>query len=101
MCRAIGGRGVPVRYRWHEQQSRRIELAFAVVLTAQAPKPRVAVRFGRGSDLDVRGKGMVGYTFSGPFAEDMVVSAPAEKVVQSLHLPTAYQCYGTGRADTA
>lgn len=67
------------------------QLQWSSLLSAEA---KVAVRFGRGSDLDVRGKGMVGYTFSGPFAEDMVVSAPAEKVVQSLHLPLPINATG-------
>lgn len=39
------------------------------------------VRFGRGSELGLRGKGLVGYTFGGPYAKNLIVSMPAEKLM--------------------
>ncbi|BBM65947.1 type II secretion system protein N [Vibrio alfacsensis] len=51
-------------------------------------KVEFAVRFGRGSDMDVRGKGFVGYSLAGgPYAENLVASMPAEKVVEQARLP--------------
>ncbi len=47
-----------------------------------------AVRFGRGSDLDVRGRGSVGYgLFGGAYAKNLVASVPAVKVVEQARLP--------------
>ncbi|KJY84102.1 general secretion pathway protein GspN [Vibrio galatheae] len=39
------------------------------------------VRFGRGSDLSLQGRGLVGYSLSGLYAENLIASLPAEKVV--------------------
>ena len=51
-------------------------------------KAEFAVRFGRGSDMAVRGRGLVGYSLgSGPYAENVVASIPAAKVVEQTRLP--------------
>ncbi|MCL9780320.1 type II secretion system protein N [Vibrio sp. S4M6] len=43
------------------------------------------VRFGRGSDLGLRGKGTMGYRFSGPYAKNVIASMPAEKVLRYVN----------------
>lgn len=57
-------------------------------------KAQAAVRFGRGSDLEMRGKGVIGYGLSGAFARDVVVSMPAQQVVQTLQLPVPVSAEG-------
>ncbi|MDN3608553.1 type II secretion system protein N [Vibrio ostreicida] len=55
-----------------------------------AGKAEAHVRFGRGSEFDVTVRGFVGYGFAGPYAENLIVSAPAEtllKVAPSLPVP--------------
>lgn len=55
---------------------------------------QVAVRFGRGSDVQLQGKGMVGYGLSGPFIQQLVVSLPAQKVQPYLTLPIPLDLQG-------
>lgn len=44
-----------------------------------------SVRFGRGSELDLRGKGTIGYSVSmGAYAENMVISFPIANVMKRL-----------------
>ncbi|MGF1803900.1 type II secretion system protein N [Aliivibrio sifiae] len=53
-----------------------------------------SVRFGRGSELELRGKGVVGYSVSmGAYAENMVVSFPVSNVMNRLPmaLPVSLQ----------
>lgn len=50
-------------------------------------KVNYQLRFGRGSDDKLRGKGSVGIGFSGPYAENLVISLPAEKVLKRMPLP--------------
>ncbi|PMH46026.1 general secretion pathway protein GspN [Vibrio sp. 10N.286.49.B3] len=50
-------------------------------------KAEVAVRFGRGSSMDVRGKGLVGYSLAGPYAENVMASLPAQEVMAFVPLP--------------
>lgn len=45
------------------------------------------VRFGRGSDMQLQGSGIVGYSTSGPFAEKLLVSVPAANAMQYAKLP--------------
>ncbi|KGY10816.1 general secretion pathway protein GspN [Vibrio tubiashii] len=40
------------------------------------------VRFGRGSDIALQGRGIIGYSPSGFYAENLVASIPVEKVVE-------------------
>ncbi|EGR1425199.1 type II secretion system protein N [Vibrio vulnificus] len=54
-----------------------------------------AVRFGRGSDLNLRGKGLVGYGLGqGAYVENLVASLPAEKVASRLPMPLPLQVEG-------
>ncbi|MCV5649451.1 type II secretion system protein N, partial [Escherichia coli] len=51
-------------------------------------KAEFSVRFGRGSDMNIRGRGLVGYSLSdGPYAENLVASIPASKAVEQARLP--------------
>ncbi|MDN3697649.1 type II secretion system protein N [Vibrio cortegadensis] len=50
-------------------------------------KAEFAVRFGRGSDIGLHGKGMVGYGLSGPYAESVVASMPAEQALALSPMP--------------
>lgn len=59
-----------------------------------AAKAQAAVRFGRGSEWQMRGKGIVGYGLDGAFARNMVVSMPAQQVVQTLQLPVPVGAQG-------
>ncbi|MCG3725825.1 type II secretion system protein N [Vibrio cincinnatiensis] len=57
-------------------------------------KAQLHVRFGRGSDQNVQGKGVVGYDFSGPFVQNMVVSLPIKQVQPYLTLPVPVTLQG-------
>ncbi|MDF2153986.1 type II secretion system protein N [Vibrio sp. CAU 1672] len=47
-----------------------------------------AIRFGRGSEMQIRGRGVVGYSLSaGAYAENLVASMPAAKAVEQARLP--------------
>lgn len=52
------------------------------------------VRFGRGSELSLRGKGTVGYGFSGLYAENTIVSMPAEVAFAQASLPLPIEAQG-------
>ncbi|HHP0481898.1 TPA: type II secretion system protein N [Vibrio campbellii] len=73
--------------RWQRQNLGEVNWDFQLsgLFTGKA---EFAVRFGRGSDMDVRGRGLVGYSLtSGPYAENLVASIPAAKVVEQARLP--------------
>lgn len=54
-----------------------------------------ALRFGRGSDLNLRGKGLVGYRLSdGAYVENLVASLPAEKVASRIPMPVPLKVEG-------
>jgi general secretion pathway protein N len=40
------------------------------------------VRFGRGSDMAIRGKGTIGYSFRGPYAENFIASLPVGELMR-------------------
>ncbi len=61
------------------------DFQWSALLTGNA---EIAIRFGRGSDLEVRGRGLVGYgLFAGAYAKHLVASVPAAKVVEQARLP--------------
>lgn len=73
--------------RWQRQNLGEVNWDFqwSSLLTGKA---EFAVRFGRGSEMDVRGRGFVGYSLSdGPYAKNLVASIPAVKVVEQARLP--------------
>lgn len=45
------------------------------------------VRFGKGSEWQLKGQGLVGYSLSGPFAEKLLLSMPAAQAVSQAPLP--------------
>lgn len=47
-----------------------------------AGKAEAQVRFGRGSDMQLTGRGNVGYGFSGAYAESLIASLPVEQVME-------------------
>ena len=55
------------------------DFQFSKLLQAKA---EIAVRFGRDSDMNLSGKGRVGYSMSGAYAENLVASMPAADVMK-------------------
>ncbi len=47
-------------------------------------KAEAQVRFGRGSDMGVIGRGVVGYKLSGPYVENLVASLPVNQLMPYL-----------------
>lgn len=50
-------------------------------------KAELNVRFGRNSELGLTGRGVVGYGFSGPYAENLLASIPVAKVMEQVNVP--------------
>ncbi|WGW00456.1 type II secretion system protein N [Vibrio sp. YMD68] len=50
-------------------------------------KVQVTTRFGQGSEIGLRGRGVVGYGFSGAYAKDVIASVPAQFAIDQLSLP--------------
>lgn len=46
-----------------------------------------SVRFGRGSDLNLHGKGIVGYNLNGAYAKNLLLSLPADEALKQASLP--------------
>lgn len=78
--------GSASQVRWQQQNAgaAQWQWQWSALLKAQA---RLAVRFGRGSDVQWQGRGVVGYGWSGPFAEHLVISLPAKQLQPYLTLP--------------
>ncbi|TOF16578.1 type II secretion system protein N [Vibrio parahaemolyticus] len=73
--------------RWQRQNLGQVNWDFqwSSLFTGKA---EFSVRFGRGSDMNIRGRGLVGYSLSdGPYAENLVASIPASKAVEQARLP--------------
>jgi general secretion pathway protein N len=45
-------------------------------------KVEAQVRFGRGSDTSIQGKGTIGYSFRGPYAENFIASLPVNELIR-------------------
>ncbi|WP_412779323.1 type II secretion system protein N [Photobacterium aquimaris] len=45
------------------------------------------VRFGKGSEFQLQGQGLVGYNSDGPFAEKLLLSMPAVQAIAQAQLP--------------
>ncbi|MGF1759067.1 type II secretion system protein N [Photobacterium sagamiensis] len=78
--------GVASQVRWQEQNLGRVQwdMSLAALLTGKAS---FAVRFGKGSDLAFDGRGTVGYGTSGAFAENLLVSVPAQNILKYARAP--------------
>lgn len=59
-----------------------------------AGKAQINLRIGRNSGLNVEGRGAVGYSLSGPYAENVLVSVPAAQIVQRISLPAPVSATG-------
>ncbi|WP_087023293.1 type II secretion system protein N [Thaumasiovibrio subtropicus] len=72
--------------RWQRQNLGQVnwQLAPAKLLTGKA---EFNVRFGRGSDLNVTGRGVVGYGLSGAYAENVFASMPIAKLMDYSPMP--------------
>ena len=57
-------------------------------------KAEFSLRFGRGSDLNFTGKGNVGISISGPYAESVVASVPASQILQKVNVPVPVSADG-------
>ncbi|PWI33167.1 general secretion pathway protein GspN [Vibrio albus] len=57
-------------------------------------KAEFMVRFGRGSDLDLQGKGMVGADLQGVYAEKILASMPAASVLKKVTVPVPVDVAG-------
>ncbi len=57
-------------------------------------KAELNVRFGRNSELGLTGRGIVGYGFSGPYAENLLASIPVAKVMEQVTIPAPVDATG-------
>lgn len=74
--------GSATNVRWQSMSLGQLHwsLAPAKLLTGAA---EAQVRFGQGSDMQLTGRGTVGYQFSGtPYLENVVASMPVEEIIQ-------------------
>jgi general secretion pathway protein N len=59
-----------------------------------AGKLEYALRFGKGSDMQLRGKGQAGLGMNGPYAENLHASLPAANLVQFSPMPVPAEVQG-------
>jgi len=57
-------------------------------------KLEASVRFGRESDLNLRGKGEVGYGLEGAYASNLVLSMPVDEVLKRAPMPVPFVAKG-------
>ncbi|UTV27626.1 type II secretion system protein N [Photobacterium atrarenae] len=78
---------------WQGQNFGRVQwqMDIAALLSAQAA---FDVRFGQGSDLNLIGRGRVGYRAEGPFAENLLVSLPAQQAMAYARVPVPISLAG-------
>lgn len=88
--------GMASQVRWQDQNLGRVQwdMNLGALLTGKAS---FAVRFGKGSSLEFDGRGTVGYSTSGPFAENLLVSVPAQNVLN--YAPTPIPATVTGHLE--
>lgn len=67
--------------RWQRQNLGELQwqLQPAQLLTGSV---EAQVRFGRGSDMQVKGRGLVGYSLTGAYAKNVIASVPVEQVME-------------------
>ncbi|MCG9597748.1 type II secretion system protein N [Vibrio sp. Isolate25] len=73
------GRAASVIWQKQKLGALHWQLAPLKLLTGKA---EAQVRFGRGSDMQITGRGIVGYSTSGPYAENLIASLPVEKILE-------------------
>ncbi|PSW13126.1 type II secretion system protein N [Photobacterium sanctipauli] len=72
--------GAASQVRWQGMNLGRLQWDMRV-LSLFTGKVKLDVRFGQGSEMNLAGRGMVGYQSAGPFAENLLVSLPASQIV--------------------
>lgn len=72
--------GMATQVQWQGKSYGRLQWDMAP-LSLLSGKAVFNVRFGQGSDMNINGRGIVGYSTSGPFAENLLVSMPAQQVM--------------------
>ncbi|MCG7496782.1 type II secretion system protein N [Vibrio sp. Of7-15] len=85
------GKAEQVSWQQHNAGQVSWELQLASLFTG---KVEFKVRFGRGSDLNLRGKGVIGYDMNGPYGRDLLLSAPADKLLGLAKMPVPVSAQG-------
>ncbi|USD65179.1 type II secretion system protein N [Vibrio sp. SCSIO 43136] len=67
--------------KWQRQQLGEVQWQFQPSALVSG-KVEYQVRFGRGSDYKLTGKGLVGLDLTGPYAQNVVASMPAKEVMR-------------------
>ncbi|MCA2016290.1 type II secretion system protein N [Vibrio tritonius] len=78
------GKAEQVRWLSYDLGGVNWDVHLASLLTG---KVAVSTRFGQGSEMNVRGRGLVGIDFGGPFAESLLISIPAHQVSSYIRQP--------------
>ena len=78
--------GMASQVQWQGQNFGRLQwdMRLGSLLTGKAV---FNVRFGQGSEMNLNGRGIVGYGSAGPFAEKLLVSVPASQVMKYARIP--------------
>ncbi|PSU88340.1 type II secretion system protein N [Photobacterium kishitanii] len=78
--------GTAVNVRWQNQTFGRLhwDMRLGRLLHGELA---FDVRFGQGSEWQLQGQGLVGYSSAGPFAEKLLLSMPAAQAVSQAQLP--------------
>lgn len=85
--------GTAAQIRWQGKNFGRVQWDMQI-FSLLTGKLKMDVRFGQGSEMNLQGRGLVGYASSGPFAENLLVSMPASEVIK--YSPTALPCVSMG-----
>ncbi|MFV0447416.1 MAG: type II secretion system protein N [Vibrio sp.] len=85
------GSAEQVRWQGRHLGDMRWQLKPSALLAANV---EVDVRFGRGSELSLRGKGTLGYGLSGLYAENAIVSMPADIALAQAPLSLPIEAQG-------
>lgn len=75
--------GLAEQVRWQNRNFGEVSWQFKPSALFGA-KAEAEVRFGRGSELSLRGKGTIGYGLAGLYAENTLVSIPADVALQQM-----------------
>lgn len=78
--------GSTQKLTWNNQQLGQVYWDFQPSQLLKG-KAAYSLRFGRGSDLNFSGKGVVGADFSGLYAENIVASVPAKNIQSKVNMP--------------
>lgn len=86
-------RGEAKNVVWQQENLGQIVWQFEPMKLFQG-RANFSVRFGRGSDKKIAGKGNVGVGLSGIYAQNVSASVPAETVLDYLHVPVPVSVTG-------